>query len=60
MNLTMNCRRCDVTITADNEDELVTRVQDHVRTHPGMPELTREHILGRLYRRQAKHAEPQS
>ena len=55
----MNCRRCAITITASDEDELVTRVQDHVRTHPGMPELTREHILNRLHRLQANDAERQ-
>jgi predicted small metal-binding protein len=60
MKLTMNCRRCDITITADNEDELVTSVQAHVRTHPGMPELAPDHILGRLHRLQAKQAEQPS
>ena len=33
---------------------LVTRVQDHVRTHPGMPELTRDHIFARLHRLQQR------
>ena len=57
MPVTMTCRRCDIPISADNEDELVARVQDHVRTHPGMPELTGEHVLARLHRLQVKQAE---
>jgi predicted small metal-binding protein len=50
MSVSITCRHCKVTITADDEDELVRRVQVHVGTHERRTELTREHILGRLHR----------
>jgi len=55
MTVSMTCRHCNEAITADDEDELVTRVQTHFLGHEGGPELTREHILSRLHRRQRQH-----
>lgn len=50
MDLSMTCKHCGISISADDEDELVTRVQAHARTHDRPVELTREHILARLHR----------
>ncbi len=52
MSLSMTCRHCGTPITADSEDELVTDVQNHARTHGDKPDLTPEHILSRLHRLQ--------
>ncbi|MGI8411790.1 MAG: DUF1059 domain-containing protein [Solirubrobacteraceae bacterium] len=49
MTLIINCPRCDKTITADDEEDLVAKVQAHVRKDHGFPHtLPRKHILGRL------------
>jgi predicted small metal-binding protein len=53
MTLHMTCRRCDVEIDAETEDELVERVQEHVAgAHSGhqgrMHAVTRDKILARL------------
>jgi predicted small metal-binding protein len=48
--LSMTCKHCNITIHADDEDELVRRVQAHVGTHERPTELSREHILRRLHR----------
>ncbi|MBA2752428.1 MAG: DUF1059 domain-containing protein [Actinobacteria bacterium] len=53
----MSCRHCGTEVTADDEDELVTQVQTHARSHDGGPELSREHILSRLHRLQRRQAE---
>jgi predicted small metal-binding protein len=50
MSVSLTCHHCKISITADDEDELVTRVQAHARTHERAQELTREHILARLHR----------
>lgn len=50
MSLSMTCKHCTIAITADSEDELVTRVQAHARAHDRPVELKREHILARLRR----------
>lgn len=34
MTLTMPCPRCEAVLTADDEDELVVKVQTHVRATP--------------------------
>jgi hypothetical protein len=54
MSLTMTCRHCDAVINAENEDTLVERVQAHALTHDGRAPLTRDHILRRFYRLQAR------
>lgn len=47
--LTMPCPRCDVVLTADDEDDLVAKVQTHVRNDHGLKHtLPRKHILHRL------------
>lgn len=56
MSLSLTCKHCGTTVTADSENELVTRVQDHARTHDRGPELTAEHIRARLDR--VRKAEP--
>ncbi len=44
MRTTLNCP-CGTTVTGTDEDELVERVQDHLReAHPGR-EYTRDEIL---------------
>ena len=47
MTLNMNCKHCGAEISADDEDELVDRVQAHASTHDGKV-LSREHILQRF------------
>ena len=54
MSGSMTCRHCKITISADGEDELVRRVQEHVETHEGPTEPTREHILRRLHRQSGR------
>ncbi|MFD8381810.1 hypothetical protein ACFV2X_25365 [Streptomyces sp. NPDC059679] len=54
MMLTLTCNHCHEAITAADEDELVTRVQTHVRGHAqehggGGHVPTREQILARLH-----------
>ena len=49
MTLTMHCPRCDALLTADDEDDLVVKVQTHVRDeHKLGRTLPRKHILHRL------------
>jgi hypothetical protein len=49
MPLTINCPRCDTPITAQDEDDLVQKVQTHVRDDHGLSHtLPRKHILARL------------
>jgi hypothetical protein len=54
MSISLPCPRCDKVITAEDEDDLVAQVQDHVaRDHDdhGLPKvLPRKHILARLRR----------
>ncbi len=59
MSINMTCRHCGEVIEADNEDDLVTGVQGHARSHEGGPAMTREHILARFHRLQSReHHEP--
>ena len=73
MRLSLTCKHCKIDISADHEDELVTRVPAHVltdehvahlpahaRTHGRRSELTREHILTRLHRRSPESMPPES
>jgi predicted small metal-binding protein len=47
--LTARCPRCDIEICADDEDDLVAKVQAHVRDqHKLTHTLPRKHILHRL------------
>ncbi len=49
MSLTTNCPRCDTPITAQDKDDLVEKVQTHVREDHGLKHtLPRKHILARL------------
>jgi hypothetical protein len=48
----MTCKHCGAEITADDEDTMVERVQEHYRSHGDKPPLTRDHILRRLRRHQ--------
>jgi predicted small metal-binding protein len=51
MSLTMPCPRCDAVINAENEDDLVAKVQRHVREDHGLDHtLPAKHILARLRR----------
>jgi predicted small metal-binding protein len=50
LKLNMTCKHCGEVIGADDEDELVSQVQAHARSHDGGPELSREHIQARLHR----------
>jgi hypothetical protein len=52
MPITATCPRCDTTITASDEDDLVHQVQAHARTEHGMTrELPRKHVLAMLRKR---------
>lgn len=48
MTVSLTCGPCGTVITAEDEDELVIRVQAHARDHDGAPDLSREHILSHL------------
>lgn len=50
MTLSLTCTRCKEVITADGEDELVSRVQAHVRSHSRVHAVSREQVLARLHR----------
>jgi len=51
MTISVPCPRCDTVITAEDEDDLVAQVQDHVARDHDMPRvLPRKHILARLRR----------
>jgi hypothetical protein len=52
MPVTITCRHCDTTITADDEDGLIRAVQDHTATHPATPTPSADHIRRRLRRHQ--------
>ncbi|WP_326718411.1 MULTISPECIES: hypothetical protein [unclassified Streptomyces] len=64
MTLTLTCKNCQEAMTGETEDELVARVQDHVRGHSerhgGPPHtVSREQVLARLHREQAKQGSQQ-
>jgi predicted small metal-binding protein len=47
--ITMKCPRCETIITAEDEDDLVEKVQAHARDdHNLAHNLPRKHILARL------------
>lgn len=49
--LSLTCPRCHAVITADDEENLVARVQAHVRDdHGGGHVPSRKHILALLHR----------
>jgi hypothetical protein len=50
MTLAITCKHCRIDIEGDDEDQLVERVQAHVRTHDQPIEVTREQVLARLHR----------
>jgi len=60
MTLRLTCQNCKKELTGDDEDELVASVQEHVAGHSqehGVSHTpSREHILHRLHRQQAKEA----
>lgn len=57
MAISLTCKRCATTITAESEDDLVTKVQSHILDdHGGAHSPTRVQILKRLHRRESgKH-----
>jgi hypothetical protein len=58
MTLSLTCKRCNEKITGEDEDELVVRVQTHVGTHGRLHgrfhTVSREQVLTRLRRQEAK------
>jgi len=58
MSLSLTCKRCNEPITGEDEDELVARVQAHVATHSRLHgrfhQVSREQVLARLRRQEAK------
>ncbi len=51
MTISMPCKRCGVVITADDEDDLVAKVQRHARDdHNLKHDLPRKHILAHLHK----------
>ena len=51
MSITMSCPRCDAVIHAENEDDLVARIQLHVHEDHGLGHtLPTRHILAHLRR----------
>ena len=62
MTLSLTCKHCDEVITGDGEDELVARVQTHVRGHARGHRrghaVSREQILARLHRQHPEEKPP--
>jgi hypothetical protein len=58
MSLDVTCRHCNITISADDETTLVTRVQEHAGTHERPHQPTREQVLARLRRQQKRSTSP--
>ncbi len=55
MTLNLNCPRCKAEITGDDEDDLVAKVQSHVRDEHGATHaVSRKHILARLNRQHSE------
>jgi hypothetical protein len=51
MTISVPCPRCEKVITAEDDDDLVAQVQDHVARDHDLPRvLPRKHILARLGR----------
>jgi predicted small metal-binding protein len=50
MPLTLTCRRCDITLRADTEDELTQLARDHARHHGHSTTMTHDKILARIRR----------
>ncbi len=51
MTITMSCPRCDAVIDAADDDDLVAKVQQHVREDHGLDQIMpAKHILARLRR----------
>jgi predicted small metal-binding protein len=49
MTMTLKCPRCNAVIAAEDEDDLVVKVQTHVREDHGLEHtLPSKHILARL------------
>ena len=49
MPITATCPRCDTEITAEDDDDLVQRVQAHARSQHGLTHtLPRKHVLALL------------
>lgn len=56
MSLTMSCPRCEAVIDAEDEDDLVAKVRQHVRDDHGLAHtLPAKHILARLRRDAPRH-----
>ena len=56
MAMTLNCPRCDAVVNAEDEDDLVAKVQAHVREdHDLQHTLPRKHILARLRKVGPRH-----
>ena len=49
MSVSLTCGPCGTVITGENEDDLVSRVQQHAAAHDDTPDLSREHILAHLH-----------
>jgi len=60
MALSLTCKSCKMAVTGEDEDELVVNVQQHVRAHGRahgvMHTPSREQVLRRLRKQQAKEA----
>lgn len=58
MVLSLTCKRCQQEITGTDEDDLVTNIQAHVaghsQEHQRAHHVSREHVLRRLRRQEAK------
>lgn len=56
MALTLTCRRCDVTMTAETEEELTELGRQHAREAHGHSWLPIEKVLGRIrHQNREKH-----
>ena len=54
MTMTVHCPNCPATIDADDEADLVSKVQAHIRDdHKATHEIPAKHILAMLRRQQS-------
>ena len=51
MTISLTCKHCGAEVAGDTEDQLVERVQAHVRGHGATHQLPREAILRLAERR---------
>jgi predicted small metal-binding protein len=56
MSMTIPCPRCEAVIDAEDQDDLVAKVQQHIRADHGLDHtMPAKHILARLRQSGPRH-----